>query len=47
MFNFTLALGGSESQILESLKNLWDSTGFAGFNTDTLLNLVMMAIAGL
>ena len=47
MFNFTLALGGSESQILKSLQNLWDSTGFAGFNTDTLLNLVMMAVAGL
>ena len=47
MFNFTLALGGSESQILKSLQNLWDSTGFAGFNTDTLLNLIMMAVAGL
>ena len=47
MFNFSLALGGSEANILESLQNLWDSTGFAGFNTDTLLNLVMMAVAGL
>lgn len=47
MFNFSLALSGSESQILKSLQNLWNSTGFAGFNTDTLLNLVMMAVAGL
>lgn len=48
MFNFNIALGGSSgSGILESLENLWNSTGFAGFNTDTLLNLVMMAIAGL
>lgn len=47
MFDFSLALGGSQSQILKSLQNLWESTGFAGFNTDTLLNLVMMAVAGL
>ncbi len=47
MFNFNLAFSGSESQILKSLQNLWESTGFAGFNTDTLLNLVMMAVAGL
>lgn len=48
MFNFSVALGDSKISILESLKNLWESTGLSALNqTDTLLNLIMMVIAGL
>lgn len=47
MFNFSIALSGGQTDIVESLKNLWESTGLAGFNMDTVLNLIMMAVAGL
>ena len=46
MFNFSIALSGGETGgILESLENLWKSTGLAVFNTDVVLNLVMIAVS--
>ena len=46
MFNFSIALSGGETGgILDSLENLWRSTGLAVFNTDVLLNLVMIAVS--
>lgn len=47
MFDFFVTLGNSQTGILESLEKLWKSTGLYGFNTDTLLNIIMMAVAGL
>ena len=46
MFNFSIALSGGETGgILDSLENLWNSTGLAVFNTDIVLNLVMIAVS--
>lgn len=48
MFNFSFALSTDwGNEILQSLENLWKSTGIANFTMDTVLNLVMMAVAGL
>lgn len=45
MLDFFVTVGAGQTGILESLQKLWENTGLAGFNMDTVLNLVMMGIA--
>lgn len=47
MFEIGLTIGSGQTGILESLENLWKSTGFYNFGYDKWMNIIMLFISAL
>lgn len=47
MFEIGLTIGSGQTGILESLENLWKSTGFYNFGYDKWMNIIMLFVSAL